>query len=91
MRTLGASGRQIQTILAIEYALLGLVAGLIGVILALIASGALGIWVFKVDFYIPWLQVITAIATVVALSTATGLFCSRGICSAPPLQVLRGN
>lgn len=89
LRTLGASGRQIRTILAIEYGLLGLVAGLIGVALALAAGFALGIWVFKVDFYIPWLQVIGAVSTVIILSTATGLLCSRGISTAPPLHVLR--
>lgn len=62
LRTLGASGHQIRRILALEYALLGLAAGLVGVTLALGAGFALGIWVFKVDFYVPWLQVLGAIA-----------------------------
>jgi putative ABC transport system permease protein len=89
LRTLGARTGQIRAILAIEYALLGLVAGLIGVGLALAAAAALGIWVFQVDFYLPWLQVAGAVFAVVALATGTGLLCSRGISSAPPLRVLR--
>jgi putative ABC transport system permease protein len=89
LRTLGASRKQIRMILAIEYISLGLVAGVVGVALALIAGFALGTYVFKVDFYIPWIQSALAIATVIALSTATGLLCSRGVSSAPPLQVLR--
>ena len=91
LRTLGASGLQIRAMLALEYALLGLVAGLVGVVLALAAGYSLGIWVFKVDFYTPWLQVAVAIGTVVVLSTVTGLLCSRGVSSAPPLRVLRGS
>lgn len=90
LRTLGASGRQIRTVLGIEFALLGLLAGLVGVLLALGAGYALGTWVFKVDFYIPWLQLTAAVASVVALATLTGLSCSRGISTAPPLEVLRG-
>ncbi|MEM0965232.1 MAG: FtsX-like permease family protein [Verrucomicrobiota bacterium] len=91
LRTLGAVGKQIRTVLALEYALLGLVAGIVGVALALVASSALGIWVFQVDFNLPWLQVAGAILSVVLLSTATGLLCSRGVSTAPPLKVLRGN
>jgi putative ABC transport system permease protein len=89
LRTLGASTRQIRNILAIEYALLGLVAGILGVTLALAAGYALGTFVFKVDFYVPWLQVLAAVGSITTLATATGLLCSRGISSAPPLQVLR--
>lgn len=91
LRTLGARRHQIQMMLALEYALLGLIAGTVGVVLALAAGAALGTYVFKVAFYVPWLQVAGAIASVVALATLTGLFCSRGISSAPPLQVLRNS
>lgn len=89
LRTLGASSRQIRSVLALEYALLGLIAGVVGVGLALIAAGGLGKWVFKVDFYMPWIQIFGAIGAVVLLSVATGLFSSRGIASQPPLKILR--
>lgn len=89
LRALGANRSQIRQILAIEYAVLGLVAGLVGVLLSLAAGAALGVFVFKVDFYIPWPQATGAVASVIALATATGLACSGGITSSPPLQVLR--
>ncbi|MFO8027273.1 MAG: FtsX-like permease family protein [Opitutales bacterium] len=89
LRTLGASGKQVRSILAVEYALLGLVAALVGISLALVAGSALGTWVFKVDFYLPWLQVAGAVLFVVALATATGIICSRGVSRTPPMEVLR--
>jgi len=89
LRTLGARTGQIRAVLAVEYALLGLVAGLLGVALALLAAAALGVWVFKVDFHVPWLQAAAALLTVTALATGTGLLCSRGVSSSPPLRVLR--
>lgn len=89
LRTLGANGRQIRTIFLTEYALIGFISGLVGVLLALGAGFALGIWVFKVDFYIPWLQVLGAIGSVVLIAAITGLLCSRGISSSPPLKILR--
>lgn len=87
IRTLGAVGNQIRTVLALEFAL----AGFVGVGLALAAGYSLGTWVFQVDFQLPWIQVTGSIATVIRLSTATGLLCSRGVSTAPPLKVLRGN
>jgi len=89
LRTLGASGGQIRTILALEYALIGIVAAVIGVGLSLIAGAALGVWVFKVDFYLPWGQVAGAVTTVTLLAVATGMSSSRGIASHPPLVILR--
>lgn len=89
LRTIGASGRQIRIILALEYALVGFVAAVIGVGLALAASAALGIWVFKVDFAVPLGLVAGALAAVTALAVGTGMLSSRGIASHPPLAVLR--
>jgi len=57
--------------------------------LALLAASALGVWVFKVDFFIPWAQVFGAVFLVSALSVVTGMSSSRGIASHPPLVVLR--
>jgi len=91
LRTMGASGRQIRLVLAAEYALIGLISGVVGVGLALAAAASLGSWVFKVDFYVPWLQIAGAIGAVVSLSVITGLLCSRGIASQSPLAILRGD
>jgi putative ABC transport system permease protein len=89
LRTIGASGRQIRTILALEYALIGFVSAVIGVGLALAASSALGIWVFKVDFYPPVAEVVGAVAFVTGLAVVTGMLSSRGIANHPPLAILR--
>lgn len=89
LRTLGAGGGQIRLILALEYALIGVVAAVIGVGLALIAASSLGVWVFKVDFSLPWGQISAAVATVIVLAVATGMSSSRGIASHPPLAILR--
>ncbi|MFT4900842.1 MAG: putative ABC transport system permease protein [Lentimonas sp.] len=89
LRTIGASGRQIRVILALEYALIGFVAAVIGVGLALIAASALGVWVFKVDYFLPWGQVGLAVTIVTSLAVGTGMLSSRGIASHPPLVILR--
>jgi putative ABC transport system permease protein len=89
LRTLGAGGGQIRAILALEYALIGIVSAVIGVGLALIAASSLGVWVFKVDFSLPWGQIVIAVVTVVLLAVATGMSSSRGIASHPPLAILR--
>ncbi len=89
LRTIGASATQIRSIIAIEYGLIGAISGIISIGLSLIAASALGIWAFKVDFFIPWSQIITAFAFVVTLSIFTGLASSRGIATHPPLVILR--
>ena len=89
LRTIGASGGQIRMILALEYALIGFVSAVIGVGLALAASTALGVWVFKVDFYIPVVAVGAAVVFVSGLAVVTGMLSSRGIANHPPLAILR--
>ena len=89
LRTLGASGGQIRAVLALEYAIVGLVAALIGVGLALGAGSALGIWVFKVDFAVPVGLVAGAVGFVTLLAVGTGMLSSRGIAGHPPLAILR--
>ncbi|WOO42770.1 ABC transporter permease [Rubellicoccus peritrichatus] len=89
LRTLGASGPQVRRIMAIEYAVLGTLAGIVGVGLAIVAGTALSIWVFKLDFTIPWGQSIIAVVIVTLLTLFTGLANSRGIASHPPLVILR--
>ena len=90
LRTLGASARQVRIILILEYAALGLLSALSGVLLAVAANAALALFVFKVS---PWpdfglLAIAFAVATGVAV--AGGLLLGRGVCGHPPLEVLRG-
>lgn len=90
LRTLGASARQVRAILAIEYATLGLLSALSGVLLAVAANAALAVFVFEAspwpDFR--WLGI--ALAAASGVSVAGGLLVGRGVCGHAPLTVLRG-
>ena len=89
LRTLGASRAQIWKILCAEYFILGLLASVTGILLAVAASWGLARFVFKLS-YAPSIAplFVTAIA-VSALTVAIGLLTSRGVGSAPPLAILR--
>ncbi len=90
LRTLGASSRQVQRILLVEYATLGLLAGACGVLLAVGAHAVLARFVFDAAPWPPWTPVLGALAGGILLAVAAGLTVGRGICRQPPLQILRG-
>lgn len=89
LRTLGASARQVRAILVIEYATLGLLSALTGVLLASGANALLAIYVFKAE---PWPDaslLALAFASATGISVIGGLLLSRGVCHSPPLEILR--
>jgi putative ABC transport system permease protein len=90
LRTLGASRNQILRITVLEYALLGTLAALAGVLLAALASWALAFWVFETPFVgasLLWLPALVAL--VAGLTALIGGLNSRSVLSQPPLAVLR--
>ncbi len=90
LRTLGASAKQVRTILTIEYATLGLLSALTGVLLATGANAALAVFIFKGS---PWPDptlLLTTFGTATAISILGGLALSRGVSNHPPLEILRG-
>ena len=90
LRTLGASARQVRMILVIEYAALGMLSALTGVLLAVAANAALAKYVFKTP---PWPDpglMAAAIGSVTWIAVLGGLALSRGVCHHPPLEILRG-
>ena len=89
LRTLGATRGQIRRILVAEYASLGLLAAVVGLLLATGASWALARWVFGVGFSVPWRDAATALVLVPTLTLALGLLSSRGLATTPPLEILR--
>jgi putative ABC transport system permease protein len=89
LRTLGASRSQILRITLVEYGLLGLLAALAGIGLAVLAAWALAIWVFEVGFGPAVLPLLGLAALVTALTAAIGLFNSRDVLRRSPLEVLR--
>lgn len=89
LRVLGASRRQVLRVLLVEYAALGLLAALTGVVLSLVSSAALAIFVFRVPFAPPVLPLLVATAGVTLVTLLTGWAASRGVTTHPPLHVLR--
>ncbi|WP_229725160.1 ABC transporter permease [Hymenobacter baengnokdamensis] len=90
LRTLGASRRQILRITVLEYALLGFLAALAGVLLAGLAAWALAVWVFETPFVSSSLLWLPALVGLVAgLTALIGGLNSRSVLNQPPLAVLR--
>lgn len=89
LRTLGASRRQIQQIVLLEYLFLGGFAALSGLLLALMASWVLATWVFETTYVVPGLPILTAFVLVLALTVVTGLLGSRGVTTQAPLVILQ--
>jgi putative ABC transport system permease protein len=89
LRTLGATRRQVHQIMLVEYAVLGVLAAVTGSLLAVGANGLLMHFVFETGFVAPPLLLLLAVAAVTAITLATGLVSSRGVCDQPPLAVLR--
>jgi putative ABC transport system permease protein len=90
LKTLGARRKQVLAVLLTEYVSLGTLAAATGLILALMASGALVTWVFDLDF-VPRLDTLVAIwVGISALTVLTGAVGSRDLLRKPPLPILRG-
>ena len=89
LRTLGATRSQVRQILLVEYAALGALAGLTGVLLSVGGAWALSRFVFQVEFVLPVTIVVVAVGTVSFLTMAIGWFGSRGVLDEPPLVILR--
>lgn len=89
LRTLGASRRQVLSINAIEYFMLGLLATLTGIILAVGCAYLLAKLVFKIPFTPVWTPALWVLLGVTALTLLIGLWNSRTVLNHPPLEVLR--
>ncbi|MCJ8163583.1 ABC transporter permease [Pontibacter sp. E15-1] len=89
LRTLGASRRQILSINAFEYLLLGALAAGTGIILSVAASWALAVFSFEMPFIPDLLPLIPVFFGITALTVLIGMLNSRSILNKPPLEVLR--
>jgi putative ABC transport system permease protein len=90
LRTLGASAKQVRMTLVIEYATLGFLSALTGVLLAVAGNAALAVFVFKASPVPDSGLLGTAFLLVTGVSILGGLALSRGVCNHPPLEILRG-
>jgi putative ABC transport system permease protein len=89
LKTLGASRRQITQVLVTEYAALGLLAALTGVLLGAVGAWALMKYFFKLEYDTPWLGLSLVCAGVTLLAVSIGLLNSRDVFRRQPLAVLR--
>ena len=89
LRTLGANRHQLVQIQLVEYAILGLLAALVGCGLALLANGLLAAFVFKTVGAFPLSTLLGAVVAVMVVTLATGLLANRGVADHPPLEILR--
>ena len=89
LRTLGASRGQIRQVLFVEYAALGILSALTGLLLAAAAAWGMSAWVFHTSFAPPLWPLLAALAGVPVLTLIVGLLMSRGVTNRPPLEVLR--
>jgi putative ABC transport system permease protein len=88
LKTLGATRRRIATVFSIEFAVLGLVAGVVGILFAnIIARVLLGR--MTVTYHFQWTWTVGALVGTAALTVATGWLASHRILGRKPLEVLR--
>jgi len=90
LRTLGAVEKKIYRINAVEYAALGILAALTGIVLAVGGSYLLAVYVFELDFSLSWWPILGIFVFIVALTVSIGLWNSRDVVKKSPLEILRG-
>jgi putative ABC transport system permease protein len=89
LKTLGATRRQIGSILFTEYALLGVLAVVVGVGLALAAGWSLARFLFDVPFVLEPLPLLSLGAAIALLSAGLGLSASREVFRSTPMEAIR--
>jgi putative ABC transport system permease protein len=89
LKTIGATRRQIASILFTEYLLLGVLSAVTGIVLATAAAWALTRWFFETGFE-PVLAPLALLAAAVAgVAVAVGLYASREVFQRTPLEAIR--
>lgn len=88
LKTLGATRARIAAVFSIEFAVLGLVAGLVGVIFANIVARVL-LGRMSIAFHFPWAWNGLALLATAAATVATGWAASFRVLGQKPLEVLR--
>jgi putative ABC transport system permease protein len=88
LKTLGATRARIATVFSIEFAVLGLVAGIVGILFANIIARVL-LTRLTVAYHFQWLWTLGALIGTAALTVATGWVASHRILGRKPLEVLR--
>jgi putative ABC transport system permease protein len=88
LKTLGATRMRIVRTFSVEFSVLGLLAGSVGVVFANLLTRVL-LRKLEVGFHIDWTATLIALIGTAVLATATGWIASYRILGLRPLQVLR--
>jgi putative ABC transport system permease protein len=89
LKTLGASTRMVGSLLALEYGLLGLLAGVVGSAGGGALAYAISRFAIDIEFSVPWTVIATGIAGTTLLVGAVGLAASYDVLRRKPLATLR--
>ena len=88
LKTLGATRMRIVRTFSVEFSVLGLLAGVVGVIFANLLTRVI-LHRMKIGFHIEWAAAVVALFGTAILATATGWIASYRILGLRPLEVLR--
>ncbi len=88
LKTLGATRMRIVRTFSVEFSVLGLLAGSVGVVFANLLTRVL-LRKLEVSFHIEWTATLVALVGTALLATATGWIASYRILGLRPLEVLR--
>ena len=89
LKTLGATRAQIRRILLAEYAVLGALGAVAGMLLSFVGAWALQHWVFKGAFVPAWGAAAAIAAVLIALTLVIGLLTGREVFRETPMAALR--
>ena len=89
LKTLGATRPRIAAIFSIEFAVLGLVAALVGLAFANITAKVVLHYVLKIDYHFQPLLTFFTLLLTAALTVAAGWLASHRVLGQKPLEVLR--
>ncbi|HTI63807.1 MAG TPA: FtsX-like permease family protein, partial [Gemmatimonadaceae bacterium] len=89
LKTLGATRRQIGRIMLAEYALLGTLGALMGVVLSTLAGWAVLHWIFQLPFTPAIAPELIVAAAMIGLAVAIGLLTGRDVFAETPMAALR--
>jgi putative ABC transport system permease protein len=89
LKTIGATRRQVTRIFSVEFLTLGVVAGLMGAILASVFSGLLLKRLLNAHFDFEWKAALLAVVLTAVLANVSGWLASFRILGQKPLEVLR--
>ena len=89
LKTLGATRRQIVRIMLAEYALLGALGAMTGVVLSTLAGWAVLHWIFRLPFTPAVAPELIVAGAMIGLAVAIGLLTGRDVFAETPMAALR--